>query len=175
VGLRESIHNQLQEDKEEIIRDLDLLFETYEEKLYADTVSKYKEMEVYDKKETVNITEFIGEQIETLHDQIAILKGENCLAGLITYFANDGKIYEDSIRELNEYVSKHKKAGKILINNNSEKLLATFEGFCENNLVIEFVSEDVQKRKEEELKLNESRASKEGNSILGRLGKRPAM
>jgi hypothetical protein len=54
--------------------------------------------------------------VETLHDQINILKGENCLAGLITYFANDGKIYEESIKELNEYIIKHKKAGKILIN-----------------------------------------------------------
>lgn len=34
-GLRESIHNQLQEDKEEIVKELDNLFEIYEEKLFT--------------------------------------------------------------------------------------------------------------------------------------------
>ena len=41
-GLRESIHNQLQEDKEEIVKELDNLFEVYEEKLFSETVAKYR-------------------------------------------------------------------------------------------------------------------------------------
>jgi hypothetical protein len=82
------------EDKQEIFRELDLLFETYEEKLINETLAKYKEGEVYDKKETASIGEFIQGQIEQLQEQISVLKGDNCLAGLITYYAQDAKGYE---------------------------------------------------------------------------------
>lgn len=50
MGLRESIHNQLVEDKQEIFREIDILFENYEEKLYNETLAHYKELEVYDRK-----------------------------------------------------------------------------------------------------------------------------
>lgn len=65
-----------------------------------EAVEKYKGMGVYDRKESANISEFVNEQIETLHEQISVLKGDNCLAGLITYFATDGQIYEESIKDL---------------------------------------------------------------------------
>ena len=172
MGLRESIHNQLLEDKEEIIKEIGRLFEIYEENLFADAAAKYKELEVYDRKETMSISEFINEQIETLHEQISTLKGENCLAGLITYYSNDGKIYEESIRELNDYVAKHKKAGKLSVNTDFQKLGKTLEGFCETNVSVEYISEDLAREKEEEARMKESRASKEGKSILGRLNKR---
>lgn len=142
MGLRESIHNQLMEDKQEIYKEIDKLFESYEEKLYAETLEKYRALEVYDRKETSNISEFITEQIETLHEQIAVLKSDNCLAGLITYFANDGKIYEESIKELSEHINKHKKAGRISINNDDGKISKSLEGFCEKNIVVEFINEE---------------------------------
>ena len=71
-----------------------------------------------------------------MHDQIAILKGENCLAGLINFYKNDGKIYEESIKEIAEYVTKHKKAGKISIDSDYERLSKALENFCEDNLLI---------------------------------------
>lgn len=88
----------------------------------------------------MSISEFINEQIETLHEQISILKGENCLAGLITFYSNDGKIYEESIRELNEYVAKHKRAGKLSLNTDFQKLAKTLESFCETNVSVEYIS-----------------------------------
>jgi hypothetical protein len=58
------------------------------------------------------------------------LKSENCLAALITYFKQDGKVYEDSIKEITDYISKHRKAGKISINGDAQKLSKTLENFC---------------------------------------------
>lgn len=75
LGLRESIHNQLAEDKQEIFRELDTIFEAYEEKLFEETVAHYKKAEVYDRREANSISEFITEQIEIIHEQIGILKG----------------------------------------------------------------------------------------------------
>ena len=69
-----------------------------------------------------------------------MLKSDNCLAGLIHYFAEDCAIYEESIKDLSKYVGKHKKAGRISINMNSESLMKTLEGFCETNLMVEFIS-----------------------------------
>jgi hypothetical protein len=112
----------------------------FEEKLFAETTNKYREMEVYDKRETANITEFINEQIESLQDQINVLKGDNCLAGLITYYASDAKVYEESIRDINDYIQKHRQAGKISINNEPDKLGKTLENLCENNLVVEYIN-----------------------------------
>ena len=130
LGLRESIHNQLMEDKQDIFREIDQLFEQYEEKLYDDTIAHYKKMEVYDRKETAAIGDFISEQIEVIHEQIGILKGESCLAGLINFYKNDGKIYEDSLKEIGEYIDKHNQAGKICINAEITRLKETLEGFC---------------------------------------------
>lgn len=69
-----------------------------------------------------------------------MLKSESCLAGLITYYANDGQVYEDSIKEIQEYIGKHKQAGKICVSNDMEKLCKNLEGLCENNLVVEYIN-----------------------------------
>lgn len=63
MGLRESIHNQLQEDKQEIIEQLNSMFQAYEDKLFEEATTRYKEMSVYNKKETTGITDYITEQI----------------------------------------------------------------------------------------------------------------
>jgi hypothetical protein len=44
------------EDKEEVVERINHIFEVYEDKIYADALAKYKEMEVYNKKETIAIS-----------------------------------------------------------------------------------------------------------------------
>ena len=41
MGLRESIHNQLVEDKQELFGQIDAMFEAYEEKLFGEAVARY--------------------------------------------------------------------------------------------------------------------------------------
>lgn len=50
MNLRESIHNQLLEDKETIISQINAMFEEYEDKLFEEATKKYHEQEVYNKK-----------------------------------------------------------------------------------------------------------------------------
>ena len=58
------------------------------------------------------------------------------MAGLINFYKNDGKVYEESIRDIGQYIEKHRKAGKISINSDPEKLKQTLEGFCDKNMKV---------------------------------------
>lgn len=69
----------------------------------------------------------MNEQIDVLYDKIGVLKSEQCLAGLIRFYDHEQQDCEEGLRDVNEYLNKHKRAGVAIIRLNSELLNDKFE------------------------------------------------
>lgn len=77
--------------------------------------SSYQEKNVYLLEETLNASKFIDEEISNLYEKISLLKGDDCLSSLITYYAVDEQNYREALQEFDEYFEKNRKAGKLEI------------------------------------------------------------
>jgi hypothetical protein len=51
-----------------------------------------------------------------------MLKGEQCLAALIRFYDYEFEEYEEGLRDVHEYLNKHKKVGAVLIKLNNESM-----------------------------------------------------
>ena len=80
---------------------------------------RYLDGHLYDQQEANNIHDYINQQIETLYDKIGVLKSEHCLAALIRFYDHEQQDFEEAQRDVNEYLEKHKKAGRAKINLNA--------------------------------------------------------
>ena len=61
----------------------------------------YRNISLYDPEESQTIREYVAEQIEILYDKIAVLKSEQCLAGLIRFYDHEQQDCEEGIRDVN--------------------------------------------------------------------------
>ena len=71
-----------------------------------------------------------------------MIKSEQCLAALITYFGEDRDIYQESLDEISEYLSKHKKSGRINIVLNNSHLMSHLSGLCEKVIAITMATDN---------------------------------
>lgn len=55
----------------------------------------------------------ILENIESLYDKTAQIKGEQCLSALIKYYGEDEEIIDSNLEVIKEYLEKNKNAGGI--------------------------------------------------------------
>ena len=53
---------------------------------------------VYDQQESQTIRDYISERIDLLYDKIGILKGDQCLAGMIKFYDSDQQEYESELK-----------------------------------------------------------------------------
>ena len=121
-NLAEIVHEQLTTCKQEIYVKIEQVFQKYEFRLIKEVEEKYHNSVLYESEESQTIREYIGEQIELLYDKIGTLKGDQCLAGLIRFYDHEQKDCEDGLRDVNEYLIKHKKAGTAEVKLNYEAL-----------------------------------------------------
>jgi hypothetical protein len=52
---------------------------------------------VYLAEESINASKFIDQEITNLYEKISLLKGEDCLSSLITYYAVDEQNYKEAL------------------------------------------------------------------------------
>lgn len=79
------------------------LFTEYEARLIRQIHENYEEKSVYLMEEAINASKFIDEEISNLYEKISLLKGEDCLSALITYYAVDDQNYKEALQEFDEY------------------------------------------------------------------------
>ena len=91
------------------------IFNDYEQRLIKQMHENYQEKNVYLVEESVNASKFIDEQISNLYEKITLLKGEECLSSLITYYAVDEQNYKEALEEFDQFFEKNRKAGKLEI------------------------------------------------------------
>ena len=59
----------------------------------------YLEKNVYSIEESLNASKYIDEEISNLYEKISLLKGDDCLSSLITYYAVDEDNYREALVE----------------------------------------------------------------------------
>ena len=68
-------------------------------RLIRQILDSYQEKNLYLIDESVNASKFIDEEITNLYEKISLLKGEDCLSSLITYYAVDEQNYREALEE----------------------------------------------------------------------------
>ena len=68
-------------------------------RLIRQILDSYQEKNLYLIDESVNASKFIDEEIANLYEKISLLKGEDCLSSLITYYAVDEQNYREALEE----------------------------------------------------------------------------
>lgn len=121
-NLATNIHEQLTNCKEEIYVKIEQIFQKYESKLVREVEENYRNAALYETEESQTISEYVTEQIEVLYEKIAVLKSDQCLAGLIRFYDHEQQDCEEGLRDVNEYLTKHRKAGQATVKINIELL-----------------------------------------------------
>ena len=70
------------------------------------------------------------------------MKGEQCLAALIRYYENDGKVLEEEMNEVSDYIERNRKAGGLYISLNVDEAAKELDGICDKAVSVEYVHED---------------------------------
>ena len=69
-----------------------------------------------------------------------MLKSDQCLAALIRFYDHQQQQYEEGLRDVNDYLSKHKKIGSVIVKLNVEAMNQKLENLCENLLFLSYVN-----------------------------------
>lgn len=70
-----------------------------------------------------------------------MLKSDQCLAALIRFYDHEQQEYEDGLKDVNDYLTKHKKIGSVVIKLSVEAMNQRLENLCENLLYLSYVSD----------------------------------
>lgn len=71
-----------------------------------------------------------------------MLKSDQCLAALIRFYDHEQQDYEDGLKDVNQYLTKHKKIGNVMVKLNVEAMNQRLENLCENLMSLLYVSEE---------------------------------
>lgn len=96
---------------------------------------------MYDSQELKQFKASILENIESLYDKTAQLKGEQCLSALIKYYGEDEEIIDSNVTIIKEYLEKNKNAGGIHIGFDEDVLAEELKGLCQKLVEMKTVTE----------------------------------
>lgn len=93
-----------------------------------------------------------------------MLKSDQCLAALIRFYDHENEEYELGLKDVQDYLSKHKKVGVVAIKLGIEAMNQKLENLCEDLLTLTHIKDDDRTREDMKRDIRNSKMRKNASN-----------